>query len=173
MAFIVETSTGYNYTPGANSYASDTEATAYFSERGNPEWTGSATVKQAALIRATAYIDARYGELFKGRKVNALQPLAWPRLDAFDPDVYGNTAYQRGYPFIGIPLRLKVAVYEAAVIALGGDLMPPGLQGTVKSHSEGAISDTYAGGAALKTYQMINAVLCGMLRPIGQTKVSR
>jgi len=59
MAFIVEDGT---MVVGANSYASVAYADSYFTDRGIVTWTGANSLKQAALILATDYVEA-----FKGK----------------------------------------------------------------------------------------------------------
>lgn len=69
MAFIVEVGSG---TRGANSYAEVAFVTAYLTDRARQtenSWSTSTTaVQQAACVKATAYIDNRFGGLFKGVK---------------------------------------------------------------------------------------------------------
>lgn len=77
-------------TPGdltANSYASLVEASAYHSARGNTTWTGSDALKEAALIRATQWLDGRYGDQWPGIRWKLRgQALDWPRVEAYDRD---------------------------------------------------------------------------------------
>ncbi len=47
-----------------NSLADLAFANAYFTERSIAAWTGADAVKEAALIRATDYIDARFSERY-------------------------------------------------------------------------------------------------------------
>lgn len=107
MAFIVEDGTNV---PGATSYASVEFVDAYFIDRGNAGWTGSASVKQAALIQATDYIDLRFGDRFIGNRKYEDQSLEWPR-------VAGSRDY-------GMPTVLLQATAEYAVRALSGPLAP-------------------------------------------------
>ena len=55
MALIVEDGSGLS---GANSYASTAQADTYASDRGLTAWTGDTATKEAALIRATDYLEA-------------------------------------------------------------------------------------------------------------------
>ena len=57
MAFVVEDGTGLE---NANSFCSVAFADSYFSDRGIAAWTGSNTVKEQALVRATDYISNRF-----------------------------------------------------------------------------------------------------------------
>ncbi len=78
MTFTVEDGTGL---PTANSYASAATADTYFSDRGVSSWTGSETVKQQALVRATDYIDRMFGKRFLDVPLTDTQALAFPRME--------------------------------------------------------------------------------------------
>lgn len=109
MAFVVEDGTGV---AGSNSYASLTFANDYFSERAVAGWIGDDATKQAALIRATDYIEARYGYRFIGDQVATGQSLSWPRTSAGD------------YTSAEIPMKLQRATCEYAMRALTAALAP-------------------------------------------------
>lgn len=109
MAFTVEDGTGV---ADANSYAALDFANDYFTERAVAGWTGADDVKQAALIRATDYIEGRFGQRFIGDKVDAAQSLSWPRTDAGD---YGEDE---------VPIKLQRATCEYALRALTAALAP-------------------------------------------------
>ena len=64
MAFLVETGTG---TLGANAYISESYADAHHADRGTTDWTNFTTPeKEQAIIRASDYIDKRFGRRFVG-----------------------------------------------------------------------------------------------------------
>jgi hypothetical protein len=65
MTIIVEDGSGII---GANSYASVAYADSYFTLRGITTWTGANSLKEAALIKATDYIDLRFRRRFIGWK---------------------------------------------------------------------------------------------------------
>lgn len=105
MPLIVEDGTGVT---NANSLCSVAFADAYFAERGITSWAGdSATVKGPALIRATDYIEARFGLRFKGSKSEDDQALSWPRDDV---DI--------------LPIPISKATAEYALRALTQTLAP-------------------------------------------------
>ena len=84
MAFLVETGTG---TPDANAYISVADVDAHHLDRGTSDWTNFTTPeKQQAIVRATDYIDKRFGRRFVGVRTTKNQGLEWPRLSAFDQD---------------------------------------------------------------------------------------
>ena len=98
----------------ANSYASLAYADAYHLDRGTITWVGSIALRQAALVRATDYIDKRFGQIFLGYRQSSSQGLEWPRLGAYDRD---------DLPLNGIPVNLQKATVEYALRALSGDAL--------------------------------------------------
>lgn len=116
VTFVVEDGTGL---PNANAYVTVVYADAYHSDRGNATWTGSTAARQTAIIKATDYIDKRFGKRFRGERQQKDQNLEWPRLGAYDDD---------GFPLDGVdqlPRNLQKACAEYALKALVlGDLLP-------------------------------------------------
>lgn len=126
MAFTVEDGTGV---ADANAYITTAYADTYHSDRGNAAWTGTSTVKEQAIVRATDYVEARWGLRFKGIKefTDPLQPLSFPRLYIYD---------ENGLAIEGIPTMLKRAIAEYALRALSAALLPD------PDQSQGAITGT-------------------------------
>jgi hypothetical protein len=122
-------------TPGdaaANSYASLVTAAAYHTARGNTAWTGTDAAKEAALIRATQWLDGRYGDRWPGvRWKLRLQALDWPRVDAFDRD-------GTDIDFDEVPVEVVNATCEAALreLTTPGILSPDITPGTAKVLTE-------------------------------------
>jgi len=85
-------------------------ADAYFTDRGIAAWTGSNTVKEQALIRATDYVENRF--TFKDEPFTETQALHFPTLDCET----GLAAE--------MPVKLLKAVCEYAVRALTATLAP-------------------------------------------------
>lgn len=116
----------------ANSYASLAEAAAYHTARGNSTWTGTDALKEAALIRATQWLDGRYGARWPGiRWKLRLQALDWPRAYVQDRDgtlVDGVT----------VPVEVVNATCEAALreLVAPGSLSPDLTPGTAKVLTE-------------------------------------
>lgn len=112
MSFQVEDGSGL---ANANSYVELAFVLDYFTDRNVPAWAAltSDTIRQAACIAATDYIDSRWGAYFLGCKLTTIQALEFPR-DAFvdDSDV--------GY----IPEALKKATAEYALRASSSPLAP-------------------------------------------------
>jgi hypothetical protein len=110
MAFVAEDGTGLST---ANSYISVGFADSYHLDRGNAAWAlATEANRQAALIRATDYIDKRFGKRFKGWRQTKAQALEWPRLGAFDEDYHTLNG-----PDV-IPRQLQKACAEYALRAL-------------------------------------------------------
>jgi hypothetical protein len=111
VTMVVEDGTGK---ADANSYGSLADAYAYHEARGNTAWTSTppspeSDTQKAALIRATSYIDGRYGAKFPGTKKRGReQALAWPREDALDRDGYEIEDDE-------VPAEVERATFEAAL----------------------------------------------------------
>ena len=77
MALIVEDGTGVT---DAESYCAVAAADKYFSDREISAWaTYAPPTKEAALRKATEYIDMRFGKRFLGSKTLRDQSLCFPR----------------------------------------------------------------------------------------------
>ena len=122
MAFTLEDGSGIE---NANSYVSLSYVNDYHSDRGNSSWGDfTDSEKQASIIRASEYVDKRFGKKFKGFRKVKNQGLEWPRLDAFDSD---------GYLLDEIPFQLEKAVSEYALrSAICGVLAPDPINSTPK-----------------------------------------
>ena len=85
MAFVVEIGTGL---ATATAYVDVAFVDAYFLDRNNLNWTASTLQKQAAIIKATDYIDTRWGNSFLGRSEfpDIPQALCFPRLNILNKD---------------------------------------------------------------------------------------
>ena len=135
MAFVVEDGSAK---ADATSYVSVTDADGYFADRGNTAWTGTNAVKQAALVKATDYIEGRFGRRFIGSKKTTTQALAWPRTGAAD------------FADNEVPALLCRACCEYAVRALVAELAPDpevdagGLTVVVTKKKVGPIETEYA-----------------------------
>lgn len=164
MSLVVEDGQGRI---DADAYVSVADCDTYHDLLGNTSWTvvesgeaedvaANLKAREIAIRKATAFVDAKYGNRFKGRRVNYSQALAWPRFEVYDED---------GYEVTGVPLVIKKATCEAALRAfMGTELMPDQARGgAVIAESVGSISVTYASGApAGTTYNIIDA----LVRPV-------
>ncbi|WP_162561207.1 DnaT-like ssDNA-binding protein [Methylobacterium terrae] len=178
---IIEDGTGLH---DAASYIALADADAYHLASRNDAWLApdiEVDFREAALVRATRFIDARYRARFPGyRRRGRGQALEWPRVGAYTyvPEdgrtAYTGTAYgwDRGYeaiPETEIPRELKDAVCEAALreLAEPGSLAPDLERGGgIQSITAGSVSVTYGAGAtAGTTFQAVGMAIAPLLIP--------
>lgn len=96
---------------GTNSYISEADANAYFSQRLHSEsWTGDNT--ETALIQACSIMETRV--FWKGSKTSTSQALQWPRAGLLDH-------YKTPFPKDEIPDLVKQVQCELALYLLEND----------------------------------------------------
>jgi hypothetical protein len=118
MAFTVEDGTGLD---DANSPASVAEADAYFTDRGNTTWLAlSPERKRFNLVKASDYMEQRFGGRVIGNRVFEEQALSWPRentgVTIYDYDEDTETG--------AIPSGWKKACFEYALRVESNPLAP-------------------------------------------------
>lgn len=152
MTLVVENGTGLS---NANSYASVATANAYATLRGLTDWTGTDAVKEAALIRATDYLEATYRNDWQGSRVSATQALSWPRVNVMvDGFVVGDDV---------VPTAVVNACIELAIRALTENLLDDQTQ-RVKREKVDVIEIEYADGSdPAKRYPMVSRTLAPYL----------
>lgn len=102
----------------------------YFADRSIAAWTGTQAVKEAALIRATDWMQGEFGPQWKGWRKTNTQALDWPRVGVTLDDVgaYGTGAYVAGFAAqvsdTIVPDEVKRACMELALRALTATLSP-------------------------------------------------
>jgi hypothetical protein len=141
---IVEDGTGL---ADADSYLSLAGADAYHGALGNGSWaTAAAAEREAALRRATQYLDTRYR--WRGEPLTDTQALAWPRTAAAWP-----------------VKRLQDATAELALRAAEqGSLYADEGTAAVKSETVGPISVTYADAQRGQTrFTVVEDLLSGLI----------
>ncbi len=111
MTLIVENGTGL---ANAESYISVADADARHAAFGNDTWTGTDAVKEAALRRATAYMEQTYRQRWKGTRLKRDQALSWPR--------YGAQVDGFDVSSIVVPLEVINACADLALRAITADL---------------------------------------------------
>lgn len=170
MALIVEDGTAKI---DSESYVTTSETAAYFTARGNTVWAAATTdAQEAALRRATEWIDRTYRTMFVGyRKLFRDQALEWPRTGAYI--IYQVNTYDGPYrggfsnqstllPDTEIPPELKKATMEAAwrEMKTPGVLTPDIIPGKIiKSVAvSGAVSVTYADGSVKGQYTIVSII---------------
>lgn len=164
MAFLVETGV---VVEGARSYVTVAEADSYHTDLANAGWAGTDQAKQAALIKASQYIDGKYRNQWKGLKVSNLQPLCWPRVGVIIDDAPSNYILGGGYvstlPYNIIPQQLKDAVCEAAIRSLTG-VLAKDIDASVESVQVGPIKTTYKASKSkgVIRYQIIDQLLSAL-----------
>lgn len=146
MAIIVQNIDGTAV--GANAYITVQEFKDYHADRGADTSAFDDEAIEAAIVRATDYLDQRFN--FVGKKrLGRDQTTEWPRSDAWDRD--------RNY-INGIPPEVKEACAEYALRALAAELNPDpernasGVAVLSKSEAVGPISEsvTFVGGAVFQ-----------------------
>lgn len=150
MALIVEDGTGM---ANAESLLSVADADAYHTAMGNAAWGAATTAqKEAALRRATQYLDARYQ--WQGDPLTATQALSWPREGVSWP-----------------VKRVQDACAELALraVALGG-LYTDQDAAAIKQESIGPASVTYdvTHNRGQVRYTLVDDLLAGLVRNIGR-----
>lgn len=145
MTMVVEDGTGL---ANANAYASRAYLDAYHSDRGNTKWAGTNALKEAAIIRATDYVDQRFGNMFRGSKGSDAQALEWPRFDALSDN---------GYYYEGVPSNLEKAVAEYALRSLLANVLAPDPSALNPSQSmlTGASNGTAGSGGPITSTQKV------------------
>ena len=151
FTFTVEDGTGLT---GANSYASVAYADDYHDGRGNTSWTDDSVVdsdKQDALVRATDYVEKRFGSKFRGWRGSSTQSLQWPRIDAED---------DAGYLLSEIPDKLRQAVAEYALRSISlHELSPDPISPVpVQKNLNGYSRDLSSTGEVLKKTEKVGPI---------------
>lgn len=140
--------------PGANSYASLTQANDYHSARMNAEWIAADTrAQEAALIRATDYIEAHYD--VGGLPFTLGQGLQAPTLDA-----------------VAVPSAIVAATLMLALYALHGPLSAPASRGISKSTQKlegvGELTTEYDPAMSGDPYPAITRLLATVAKVRGE-----
>jgi hypothetical protein len=168
MAITVEDGTGL---PDANSYASEDTADNYCDDRALTDWTeNNIGDKEAALIRASAGIDARFRARYPGVRVNGRsQGLEWPRTTgtSLTSNVFSQVTDAEGNPIAidEIPIEVINATIELAI----RELVTPGASApdrerSVREVKAGEVSVTFASNAAETTqFDIIDDIMATLV----------
>lgn len=113
MSFNVQDDLGG--TASANAYISVAFFSAYHADRLHDLGDTVQADHQAAIIKASDFIDRRYRGAFIGIRYSMTQTTEWPRI---------NANYQDGRIVSGIPIEVKQACAELAFRALTAPLAP-------------------------------------------------
>lgn len=170
MSIVVETGAGLEE---ANSFASVAFADSYHSARGKDSWAAATqTKKEAALVVASDYVDAKYRSRWIGTKTKDSQSLTWPR--------YGAVTAEGGViSSTYIPVDIKRAVVELAGYVIDGVVLNPVSdaakdKGPVTMEKVGDIEVQYAapsnsGASKLPVFHQVEEFLSNYFRVAGGT----
>jgi hypothetical protein len=122
-----------------------------------------ASEKTAALIVASEYIDATYGEQFGGEKIGGRSQIwLWPRRYAYD--IFGETLGDT------VPREVEQATYQ---LAMRQGTAPGSLSGDFnagevikRAKVEGAVEVEYAGSGSFSDSQSVFPVVDGIIAPV-------
>lgn len=163
-SLVLEDGTGLT---SSVTYSSVADADSYHYARRNLAWAQAAIIdREAALVRATDYIDRRWGPRMLGRRLSSAQALEWPRTHVWD---------EFGTLRAGVPREIRMACAEYALRALSDSLAPdPVLSANGRivrklERVEGAVTEEteYAPGFAapeLRPYPLADAMLARLVR---------
>jgi len=154
-------------TPGganSDSYISVADADAYHAAHGSAGWTGSDTVKEEAIRRATLWVDGHYQTRFPGSPLNGRdQALQWPRSGATD---YNGLAVDQS----SIPREVASATAEAALreLAVPDSLTPDFVKSSsdVRREKVGEIEVSYGGVQSAEDVQPVLTKVDQILHPL-------
>ena len=156
-------------TVGTDGYISIAEAVAHADSVG-ASFDGVVADQEAALRRATRWVDATYRIRFSGYKTaKRTQSLEWPRTDAED-------ANGEEIPVDEIPVEIKDATAEAAIreLAKPGVLAPDVVPGEQKVLTQvGEISWTSLASGGADAQRPVVSVIDGILAPLIGGKTNR
>jgi hypothetical protein len=161
MALIVEDGTGL---ANAESFISVAAADTYHANRGNTVWAGADAVKEAALRRATDFMQQTFRTRWKSFRVTSTQALDWPRAWVELPDApYGYGSFAAYVPNNVVPTEVKNACAELALAALSENLNPA-LDRTTSKETVGPISVEYdESSPEYKRYRNVDMLLAPYL----------
>lgn len=144
-------------------YGTAADADTYHDDRGNATWTGTDSVKETALLRASEYVDYQFRPSFPGYKAGLRsQTREWPRDWAYDEE-------NNSIPSDEVPIEVERATYEAALRELTdpGSLLPdftPNQQ--VKREKVDVLEVEYTGPMGPESAKPILTIVRGILQPI-------
>lgn len=172
MALIVEDGTGLST---AESYLSVSDADAYHDAHSAPAaWTSASdSEKEAALRRATEYLDQKYHFRWLGIRKVEEQALDWPRTSVLDRDGYEVDDNS-------LPRVLKNATAILALKVIEGDTLfedvdqPGNLTAEKIVAGPVEISQQWATGlSAEKQYTEVQTLVARLLNAGGSSEVVR
>lgn len=166
MALIVEDGTGKI---DAESYLSLATAQTYHVNHHNHDWFDATDDdKEKSLRVAAQYVDAKFGDRWRGTRTKTDQRLDWPRVGVETPDgdLYDSDA---------IPRPLEEAVAELSISSLTEDLHSDVTRpGSILKEAirVGPISETveYGSASQQKVFVQAEVLLERLLEPLGKLR---
>lgn len=158
MTLIVETGAAV---AGANAYADVPTVAAYAAARGLAFSASPDVGNEAAIIRATAALDATYRGRFPGyKRTGRAQNLEWPRGQAYD--VEGLLIDSDSVPIEIVNATCEMAVRE---LANPGSMMPDLERGgNIEMLKAGSVEIKYGANASARTvFMLIDGMLTNIL----------
>lgn len=153
MTITVEDGSG---STTADAYVSLVDAAAYHTARGNSAWTGTDAVKEQAIVRATTYMEQKYGLRWAGYRKTSTQALSWPRQFVPIP----NMLIPEYVTDTSIPVEIQNACAILALKALSAALIADEERAVISESVSGAVSVTYSEFASQqKVYPEITLLL--------------
>lgn len=144
----------------ADSYATIAQADAYCEAHGITAWADldDDEDKAPALRKATQYMDGKFRGQIKGRKADAEQALAFPRVGCTDED--GNLFDDDVIPRVWLNATIEAAAREADEPGI----LTPDVERQTSSEKVGPIAVTYVAGADAATeLTVIDNLVSGLL----------
>jgi len=139
MTLVIEDGTQGVSSPTPNSYVTTEELTTFTTDRGLFDVADSGDGEQeSALLKAADYMTQKYRLVWKGSRVQAFQPMDWPRRGVDVPDFFDPFFKQTNVPisfqdtlFIPedvVPQEVKTAQMLLAIATYSGDVSTGNLQ---------------------------------------------
>ncbi len=132
---------------GENSYITLDYAEEYFTTRGIfAQWVETNEQMEAAIVKATDYLESKYSGKWKGDLFLSSQALSWPRKNLLDLE---------GRIVDGVPDMIKKAVCELALKARSEELCEDlDYGGLIKRKKVGPIETEYYKGVTETSYHV-------------------
>lgn len=154
----------------ANTYTTLAEADAYFLMRGNVEWAAAlGPDREAALVRATFAMDAKWNGKWAGTKAAGTQRLAWPRVADREPLTLLKDGDGFDIAADALPQALKDTCAEIALIELGARFLPVVQASSRVKRKKTDVLETefFDDAPAVPEYPYIDQMLVGLVTSTG------
>ena len=151
MAVVSEDGTGIE---GAEIYGVVEDLDTYWDARSHDAfsaaWSGlNSAQKEGCAREATTWLDANFGNQYRGQRKSYSQGLMWPRHDGLDEDgVEIALTDINGAELPSLPVQLKTAVAELVKDVQAGAISKESSQAAVKSVKVGDVATEFAEGAS-------------------------